>query len=108
MLLFVSHLAQQGLTQATRISDHLTSRLEMVMNGINKEKSVIAPCTRLPITIYIMAKIKEMLSLKPTDHDSIVTWAACALAFLGVVSSLCHHKKSTAQILTFVTARCIR
>lgn len=55
----------------------------MVLKGIKKEKSLIAPRTRLPITIDIMSKIKETLNLKPTDQDSIMMWAACALAFFG-------------------------
>ena len=65
------------------LSEQLTPRLEMVLKGIKKEKSLIAPCKRLPITIDIMAKIKGTLNLKPTDHDSLMMWAACALAFFG-------------------------
>ena len=100
LLLFITHLAQQGLTHAAikvylsavhnlhvtaglhkDFSDQLTPWLEMVLKAIKKEKSVIAPSTRLPITINIMSKIKETLNLIPTEHDSIMMWAACALAF---------------------------
>ena len=102
MLLFVTHLAQQGLTHATikvylsavrnlhvkaglhiEFAAQLTPRLEMVLRGIKKDKSLTAPRPRLPITIEIMRKIKETLSLSPSDHDNIMMWAACALAFFG-------------------------
>ena len=102
MLLFVTHLAQQGLTHATikvylsavrnlhvtaglhkELSSQLTPRLEMVMKGIKNDKALIAPRSRLPITIDIMSMIRKILSLKPKDHDNIMLWAACALAFFG-------------------------
>ena len=102
MLLFVTHLAQQGLTHATikvylsavrnlhvtaglhkELSSQLTPRLEMVMKGIKNDKALIAPRSRLPITIDIMSKSRKILSLKPKDHDNIMLWAACALAFFG-------------------------
>ena len=102
LLLFVTHLAKQGLTHATikvylsavhnlhvtaglhkEFSDQLTPRLEMVLKGIKKEKSSTAPRTRLPITVEIMSKVKEILNLKPTEWDNIMMWAACALAFFG-------------------------
>lgn len=51
----------------------------MVLKGIKKKKSLIAPHTRLQITINITCKTKE----KPTEHDSIMMWAAYALEFLG-------------------------
>ena len=60
----------------------LTPRLEMVLRGI-KDKSSTAPRPRLPITIKIMRKIKETFSLSPSDHDNIMMWAVCALAFFG-------------------------
>ena len=126
LLLFVTHLAQQGLAHATirvylsavrylhvtaglhkEFAEQLTPRLEMVLKGIKKEKSLITPCKRLPITIDIMAKIKATLNLKPTEHYSVMIWAACALAFFGFLRCseltvpsqqeyspmpMCHHK----------------
>ena len=102
LLLFVTHLAQHELTHATikvylsavrnlhvtaglhnEFSAHLTPRLEMVLRGIKKDKSLTAPRTRLPIMVEIMAKIKDTLSLRPSDYDNIMMWAACALAFFG-------------------------
>lgn len=124
LLLFVTHLAQHELTHATikvylsavrnlhvtaglhnEFSAHLTSRLEMVLRGI-KDKSLTAPRTRLPITVEIMAKIKETFSLRPSDYDNIMMWAACALAFFGFLR--CSEFTVPTRVLsryTFVTTR---
>ena len=55
----------------------------MVMKGIKKEKSLTPPRLRLPITLDIMSKIKRALNDTPHDHDNIMLWAACCLAFFG-------------------------
>ena len=72
--MFVSHLAQQGLTHQTikvylsavrnlyitaglhnQFAAQLTPRLEMVLKGIKKDKAAAAtPRTRLPITVEIV------------------------------------------------------
>ena len=102
MLLFVAHLAQQGLTHATikvylsavrnlhvtaglhkEFAVQLTPKLELVKKGIKKEKALISPRTRLPITIDIISKLKITLGVRSKDHDNIMLWAACALAFFG-------------------------
>lgn len=89
--MFVSHLAQDGLSHPTikvylsairnlhvsaglhtQFELVLTPRLEMVMKGIKKEKSLTAPRTRLPITLDIMADIKKRLSDSPHKHDNIM------------------------------------
>ena len=120
MLLFVAHLAQQGLTHATikvylsavrnlhvtaglhkEFAVQLTPKLELVMKGIKKEKALISPRTRLPITIDIMSKLKITLGVRSKDHDNIMLWAACALAFLGAVNSLYHLRKNTVQLHTY-------
>lgn len=100
--MFVSHLAQQGLSHQTikvylsavrnlhvtagmhnEFADQLTPRLEMVLKGIKKDKAAATRHTRLPITVEIMEKLRHTLSKKPSDHDNIMMWAACALAFFG-------------------------
>lgn len=53
------------------------------MKGIKKEKALNSPHTRLPITIDIMSKLKITLGVNSEDHDNIMLWAACALAFNG-------------------------
>ena len=54
----------------------------MVLKGI-KEKSLTAPHTRFPITVDIMAKIRETLKLRPAERDSTMMWAAGASACFG-------------------------
>ena len=100
--MFVSHLAQQGLTHQTikvylsavrnlhvtaglhnQFAAQLTPRLEMVLKGIKKDKAAATPRTRLPITIEIMERLRCTLIKQPTDHNNIMMWAACALAFFG-------------------------
>ena len=100
--MFVSYLAQQGLSQASikvylsavrnlhvsaglhkEFSKQLTPRLELVIKGIKKEKAKSAPPSRLPITVEIMGSIKTVLALHPTDYDNTLLWAACCLAFFS-------------------------
>ena len=93
-MMFTSHLVQIGLAHPT-IKVHVSSglhsqfalalspKLEMVMKGIKKEKSLVAPCVRLPITLDIMTKYMEMLNQNPHNRDNIMFWAACCLAFFG-------------------------
>ena len=102
LLLFVVHLAQQGLAHATiklylsavhnlhvttglhrEFTAQLTPKLELAMKGIKKEKALNSPCTRLPITIDIMSKLKSTLGESSENYDNIMLWAACALAFFG-------------------------
>ena len=97
--MFVSHLAQDGLSHPTikvylsavrnlhvsaglhnQFELVLTPRLEMV---IKLEKSLITSRTRLPITLDIMADISKRLNDSPHNHDNIMLWAACCLAFFG-------------------------
>ena len=103
MLMFVSHLAQEGLAHtsikvylsAVRnlhisagyhevFARQLTPRLELVLKGIKRDKAGLSSkLVRLPITIDIMGKIKQNLSLQPKDHTNILLWAACCVAFFG-------------------------
>ena len=122
--MFVGHLAQQGLSHQTikvylsavrnlhvtaglhqEFSGQLTPRLEMVLKGIKKDKAAATPRTRLPITIEIMEKLRHTLSKKPTNHNNIMMWAACSVAFFsvssGAANSESHRRKSTHQLLTF-------
>ncbi len=105
--MFVSHLAREGLAHQSikvylsavcnlhvsaglhqEFSKELTPRLEMVLKGIKKEKAKTnPPRVRLPITIDIMSRIKEVLAQAPGDHNNIVLWAACCLAFFGFLRS---------------------
>ena len=101
--MFVSHLAEQGLTHSSIkvylsavrnlhvhaglheiFSKQLSPRLELVLKGIKRENAKTrSPPTRLPITIDIMGKIKEVLLQHPAEYNNILLWAACCLAFFG-------------------------
>ena len=103
LLMFVGHLAQQGLSHASikvylsairnlhvssglheEFAKQLTPRLELVLKGIKIEKAKAAPLpTRMPITIDIMVKIKATLLRCPSKYDNVLLWAACCLLFFG-------------------------
>ena len=54
------------------------------MKGIKKDKAKSTqPCPWLPITVEIMVKLKRVLQGSDKEHDSIMLWAACCLAFFG-------------------------
>ena len=101
-MMFNSHLALEGMVHPTiivylstvrhlHVSSGLHSqfalalspRLEMVMKGIKKKKSLVAPRKRLPITLDIMTKIMEKVNHNPHDRDNIMMWAACCSALFG-------------------------
>ena len=101
--MFASRLAEEGLAHQTikvylsavrnlhvtaglhdEFSKQLTPKLEMVLRGIKKEAAKTkAPRIRLPITIEVMAKIKEVLYKNPTNPDNVLFLAASCLAFFG-------------------------
>ena len=103
MLMFVTHLAQQGLTHQSikvylsavrnlhisaglheEFSKQLTPRLELVLKGIKKEKAkATSSAVRLPVTIEIMRSIRAVLESNAAQYDTVLLWAACCMAFFG-------------------------
>ena len=64
--------------------EELTPKLEVVLRSIKKQAAKNRPPhVRLPITIEVMAKIKEVLQKDSTNEVNLLFWAACALAFFG-------------------------
>ena len=62
----------------------LTPHLQQVLKGIQKTQAATQPPrTRLPITHFVMQKIKCLLLKRPQPYDNIMIWAACCLAFFG-------------------------
>ena len=55
-------------------------QLDLVLRGL-KRKKPRGQDTRLPITPWILRRIREVLMEKPHDFDNIMLWAACCLAF---------------------------
>ena len=102
-MLFSTHLAAMNISYATikvylaavrylhvsvKLHDHfslqLTPRLQQALRGIKKCQAVSHPARiRLPITLKIMGKIKEVLLREPQSFTNIMLWAACCIAFFG-------------------------
>lgn len=62
----------------------LTPHLEIVLKGTKKESAKCnPPQIRLTITLNIMQSIGRVLATVPEDHNNIMVWAACSLAFSG-------------------------
>ena len=102
LLLFATHLAQQKLSYSTiqvylsavRYS-HITTRgsttrrtpkLNYVLKGIRKTCAINhQPRERLPITFPIMERLHTVLSRHPGNYKDIMIWAACCLAYFGLL-----------------------
>ena len=102
LLLFAIHLAQQKLSYATiqmylsavRYS-HITTRgsttqrtpkLNYVLKGIRKTCAINhQPGERLPITFSIMERLHTVLPRHPGNYKDIMIWAACSLAYFGLL-----------------------
>ena len=107
LMLFVSHLADTGLTHSTikvylssvrhlhvtqgqhsQFSKQLTPRLQQVLKGIKKVKAATThPRVRRPITLEIMQGIKSVLLSQSHSYQNTMIWAACCLAFFGFLRS---------------------
>ena len=65
-------------------STQLTPRVEIILQGIKKEQSERQPPRiRLPITIQIMYKLRQLPQQNPQNYDNLMMWAACCIAFFG-------------------------
>ena len=100
---FAAYLGRNGLTHQTiktylsavrylQIANDLPEpretsslpKLKVIANGIRKEQANRPPAKpRLPITPEILRKIRAIWAPKATEHDTIMLWAACCLAFFG-------------------------
>ena len=99
LMLFVSHLADTGLTHSTikvylssvrhlhvtqgqhsQFSKQLTPRLQQVLKGIkNVQAATTHPRVRRPITLEIMQGIKSVLLGQSHSYQNTMIWAACCL-----------------------------
>ena len=98
LVLFVAQLAQRLSHSTVRsylsairhmqitegLGDPLNNalRLQLAMKGLKRKKPKSGD-VRLPITPYILKAIKTSLNRDPYNHDNIMLWAACCLAFFA-------------------------
>ena len=69
-------------------SQELTPSLEQVLQGIKRDQLRFNPQReRLPITADIMLCIHAVLGWSKHDYNSIMMWAACCVAFFGLLCS---------------------
>ena len=61
-------------------------RLQLAMKGLKRIKPKSSD-VRLPITPHILKAIKMSLNKDPYNHDHIMLWAACCLAFFAFLRS---------------------
>ena len=102
LMLFVTYLAQQNLSYTTiqvylsavrysgittaRSTTLRTPRLNYVLKGICKECAVNhQPRGRQPITFPIMKYFHMVLSQHPSNYSNTMIWAACCLAYFGLL-----------------------
>ena len=106
-MLFVSHLADTGLTHSTikvylssvrhlhvtqgqhsQFSKQLTPRLQQVLKDIKKVQAATThPRVCRPITLEIMQGIKSVLLSQSNSYQNTMIWAACYLVFFGFLRS---------------------
>ena len=69
-------------------SDPLTGKpkLGLFLRGVKKLKPA-ARDARLPITPFVLDKIRQVLLAHPSDYTNIMFWAACCLGFFGFLRS---------------------
>ena len=102
LLLFATYLAQQHLSYPTvqvylsAVRHNLiiagkslpiaTPRLSYVLKGIRRSSSITNHTReRLPITFPIMARLHAIFSRHPGNYRDIMIWAACCLAYFGLL-----------------------
>ena len=104
---FVAYLGQQQLKHQT-IKCYLSSiryfqimqsypdpfvkdmpRLQYVLRGIKYDEARKNQQSRqrLPVTMYILQKVYQVLLHNPTDFDNIMLWSAFLLCFFGFLRS---------------------
>ena len=103
LLLFATSLATTGISHGTikvylsavchihvlsglheLLRDQFTPWLQLALIGIKRSQAASSPLrTRLPITLQMIQKLKQLFSQLPSSYDNTMLWAPCCLAFFG-------------------------
>ena len=61
-----------------------TPYVNLLIRGIKRTNaSRRSPHVRLPITVTLMRRIKQALSVNPHSYENVLLWAACCTGFFG-------------------------
>ena len=106
LLLFITYLATEKISHKTTIkvylsavrhrhitvgmcaqfSQQLMPCLQLTLKGIQRSQAAShSPRHRLPITLQLLQNIHTQPSQQPHHYNNILTWAACCLAFFGLL-----------------------
>ena len=61
-------------------------KLGLFLRGVNKSKPA-ARDARLPITLFVLNKIRQVLLAHLSDYTNIMFWVVCCLGFFGFFRS---------------------
>ena len=102
LILFVADLSQQLSPSSVRsylsaichmhisqgFGDPLSNalRLQLALKGLRRTKPS-SKDSRLPVTPYILRRVKAVLSQSPHNFNNIMLWAVCCLGFLAFLRS---------------------
>ena len=73
-------------SEATTFDTLITPRLRYVLKGIRRTCTLThQPRERLPITFHVMKRLHTVFSKHPTSYKDVMNWAACCLAYFGLL-----------------------
>ena len=105
LCLFVAFLAEEGIAHST-VKDYLSAvrhvhirhglgnpfavslpRLELVLRGVKRSTAGPRRQQRLPITLEVLSRLRDVWAPRANERGIVMLWAACCLAFFGFLRS---------------------